>query len=236
MFKSTVITYINFLLKNSDECIIALTGPAGVGKTFVSNNIESNSKTIYSIDYRFIGSSQERKLLLEFKNQNGIDGYIDACNQFNWWDWDRIEQDIIDLSHGKQVEIENCYNRASGKNDFLLILHPSKKIIVEGALLGGHSLITHFDHTLFLYRDCLKRFLSLVEKDMNKRTFNEIVARFLITQYSESFYYNTYIFREDPNIRFFNLESDDFCTLTQMKYLYKDQQFIPIFSDLITNK
>lgn len=176
--------------------VIGITGNAGAGKTTFAHYIShyyNNQIPVYSIDFRFIGDSNYRSNLLKSKQNNSIQQYIDACNQFNWWDWEAIYKDITCLLEGKEVVIEKAYDRLTGKIENEIILKPWKKIIIEGALLGPMMILNLIDSILFIKRDVEERFNALIDKDKYRRTFKESISRFLITEYSEETYYQNYL-------------------------------------------
>src|SRR5271157_1143187 len=92
--------------------VYGITGSAGSGKTTLSSSL---NYTIYSIDTRFIGDSQVRKDLLQKKQSQSIDDYMDAVNQFNWWNWDAVLKDLLVLTKRQDITIKKAYNRDTGK-------------------------------------------------------------------------------------------------------------------------
>ncbi len=167
-----------------------ITGPAGAGKTFAANQLaEAVGCTVYSADYGFIGSSEERKLLLLKKQLRSVEDYKDAVNQFNWWDWGAILRDLDDLQAGIDVQIAAPYDRATGKSGPHLALSATDTLIYEGAILGPPFLVNRLKRIFFLWADASVRFQRLAQKDLGRRSFNELLARFLITEYSEALFY-----------------------------------------------
>jgi uridine kinase len=215
---------IEFLKSKSG--FIGITGPAGSGKTYLCNLLsETLSCSIYSIDYRFIGDTKYRNELLQNKFNHSIDEYKDACNQYNWWDWNKIIEDINLLKANSPLEF-NTYDRNSGEY-FKKIIPNFKKInLIEGAILGSDLILNTLDYIIFIVEEDEIRFLRLLEKDKNRRNINEICARFLITQYSESLYYNNVLFKiENQKILFINSKGN-FIPLLKNKIRFKNN-FIP---------
>lgn len=140
--------------------LVGITGGAGSGKSTLANKL---GYPTYNIDSAFFGTSSYRKALLEKKATH--DSFLDSCNMYNWWNWELVERDIFGLM---------------SQNDTL---------IVEGALLGTEWLLNQLDHIFFLYDLPERRFSKLVNRDSHKRSFNELIDRFLITEYSEALYY-----------------------------------------------
>ncbi len=179
-----------------------ITGPAGVGKTFTANKLaETVGHAIYSADYRFIGNSEEREMLLLRKQTRSVQDYKDAANQFNWWDWGSILSDLEDLQSGNSVRIAKPYDRATGNYGADLALPATDRLIYEGAIFGPPYIVNRLKQIFFLWVDPSVRFQRLMEKDRGRRSFNEMLARFLITEYSETLYYrNLFKWAEDKII------------------------------------
>lgn len=170
--------------------LYGITGPAGAGKSYTARHIAADLQcSIYSADYAFIGSSAERKMLLSKKQMRSVEAYKDAANQFNWWDWGAILSDLEDLQSGKAVQIAAPYDRATGEHGAAMTIASTPTLIYEGALFGPPFLVARLKKIFFLWVDPAIRFQRLVDKDFGRRSFNEILARFLITEYSETLYY-----------------------------------------------
>lgn len=162
---------------------VGITGGAGSGKSTLATRL---GFTTYSIDVGFFGDSEYRKEILGKKSTNH-DSFVDSCNMYNWWNWESIEKEIFRL------------------------MSENKTMVVEGALLGTEWLLNQLDHIFFLYDSPENRFAKLVTRDSYKRSFNELIDRFLITEYSESLYYKRLfemfyrkIFVIDTNYEFLN--------------------------------
>lgn len=207
---------LNEFLTTCNYNYIGITGNAGAGKTSFLRSLNEHTFSKYSIDWRFIGDSLFRKQLLKIKSENSIHSYIDACNQFNWWDWDLIYRDLTDLKLKKSVTF-NAYDRDTGTYNNVSVSGESKKIVFEGALLGPEIITKNLDTIIFIYTPREIRFDRIFKKDITRRNMSEIISRFLITEYSESIYHNQLI----------NLYKD--------KIFYADSNgsFIPKPSDII---
>ena len=123
------------------------------------------------------------------KQQRSISDYLDSVNQFNWWDWGGILKDLDELLNGHNINILNAYDRSSGNACEAHSLPSAKHLIFEGALLGPQYLVSKIKIIFFIYADPEVRFQRLILKDSGRRSFGEICARFLITEYSETIYY-----------------------------------------------
>lgn len=180
------------ILQSLGPGLYGITGPAASGKTTLSLHLrDALPVSIYSADTRFIGDSQARKALLDYKNSRGLDAYTDAANQFNWWDWDAIYTDLELLKMQQDVVVAAPYNRDTGKHeDDTVISGAAPYRLYEGAILGPPLVLNLLDKIFFLYTDPKERLNRLLDKDCGRRTFNEILARFLITEYSESHSYD----------------------------------------------
>ncbi len=177
-------------MRRDGPATYGITGSAGVGKTFAATQLaQTLDCAVYSADYRFIGDSEDRRLLLNRKQERSVQDYKDAANQFNWWDWGAILSDLDDLQSGESVNITKPYDRATGKHSAELVLSAKQNVLYEGAIFGPPYIVNRLKKIFFLYVDPAVRFQRLMDKDISRRSFNEILARFLITEYSETQYY-----------------------------------------------
>jgi uridine kinase len=206
-------------LNNCDYKYIGVTGNAGAGKTSLLGCLEDDIFSKYSIDWRFIGDSAFRKQLLKMKSENSIHSYIDACNQFNWWDWNQIFKDFSDLKLHKQVAF-NAYDRDTGSYKNVSVSRKNKKIVFEGALLGPEAITQDLDTIIFIYTPRKIRFDRIFNKDIARRNISEIISRFLITEYSESMYHEHLIN----------------CYKDKIFYADSEGSFIPKPSDVIASE
>ncbi len=167
-----------------------ITGPAGSGKTFAAKAVAAaGGAALYSTDLRFIGDSRERRELLERKQARSVTDYSDSANQYNWWDWASIQRDVGELAAGRAVTLDAPYDRESGKQSDALQIAPARTLILEGAILGPPQLVDRLRRIFFICTPAKLRFDRLLQKDSGRRSFNDILARFLITEYSETIYY-----------------------------------------------
>jgi uridine kinase len=194
------------MLKSAASGIYGITGPAGSGKTYLSGGVARNiGCPVYSIDFRFIGDSDKRRSLMTRKQARSISDFRDSVNQFNWWDWDAIESDLGELAAGREVTIEGAYDRASGKSEEQRLVKPVGGILlVEGALLGPPHLVARLKRIFFMCTSPQLRFERILAKDQGRRSFNEILARSLITEYSETLHYRNLFAESRDRIVFLN--------------------------------
>lgn len=176
----------------SVPALFALTGGAGAGKTtMVKRLVAELGCAVYHVDWRFLGNSEERLQLLRKKQSVSMESLLDAVNQFNWWDWEAVGKDLCLLTKGQTVHIASPYERALGiKLPKEQVVQPNGIIVVEGALLGPPPVLQFFSQIFCLSIPDEDRLLAMLVKDRIRRTTTEIVARFLITQYSEGLYYS----------------------------------------------
>jgi uridine kinase len=158
-----MITDIRKFIQSGNFGVVGITGGAGSGKTTLTKFLDLPT---YHVDDAFFGDSEYRTKLLKEKNSN-LDTFLDSCNMYNWWDWELVEATILER---RKTE---------------------KPLLVEGALLGGDSILRLFDIIIFLYESQESRFNRLLERDWHKRPFYQAVRRFLITEYSEGIYYRS---------------------------------------------
>lgn len=161
---------IRQFIQSNNLAVVGITGGAGSGKSYLARHLGFPA---YSIDSAFIGDSNFRRQLLQQKKQMSQQDYLDAINQYNWWDWDKIESDIMSL------------------------MRDNYPLIVEGAFLGNPSLLELYGAIIFIQTEDGVRFNRIVKRDGHKRTYNELVNRWQITNQSESAYY-TMLFNEYP--------------------------------------
>lgn len=196
-------TEIESFLVNSAFRVIGVTGNAGAGKSTLAKSLPKENFISYSIDGRFVGDSQFRKHLLKAKAESSIHAYIDACNQFNWWDWDSVIRDVSTLAANEPVVLE-AYDRDKGAFCSESLVPDGRRVVCEGALLGPEAITELLDVIVFVYSPIKVRLERLIQKDAARRNVTEIVARFLITEYSETLYYQHLFENQREKIFFVN--------------------------------
>ena len=210
--KDALIARIASKMEAHSGRLFSITGPAGCGKTYAAEKLSKTTDcVIYSADFRFIGDSGDRRELLERKQAKSLDDYKDSANQFNWWDWQAIYRDLSDLLNGVSILIDSPYDRSTGRKAAAIKLNPAEKVIFEGALLGPPQLINEFNKIFYVCSPQKTRFERILKKDLERRSFSEILARFLITEYSETIYYtNLFVWGKDK-IFFVDANTGDPC-------------------------
>lgn len=222
---SKVADTIANLMSREGAGLYGLCGPAGTGKTFTSGRLrEALGLSVYSIDQRFIGDSASRKDLLKRKQRTSIQAFLDSANQFNWWDWGLVLQDVDLLSSGQPAVIRKAYDRDKGATGEDVVVPPTRQVIIEGAFLGPPFVIRSLQRIFFIRTPQWLRFQRLHEKDRTRRTMTEICARFLITEYSETQYYHQLFNWAADKIVFLDGESG----LPVGRPTLEPEQFLPI--------
>lgn len=188
-----------FLSKN-DFAAIGICGRAGSGKTTLAQRLAASLQDagiqglVYSGDYRFLQDSEARAAMIKQFWAHAPDNFDAYVNQFSWWDFAQIHDDLQKLLRGIPVLIEDGYDRTTGSKGqrVQLVLDrqgPRTMILYENAILGHEPILELLDAVLFLTTSdetCLARVL---EKDRGRKRFDAILARTLITHFSESLHY-----------------------------------------------
>lgn len=180
---------------------IGVCGRAGAGKSTLTEKVTAELKTqsipsvSYSGDWRFKLDSEQRKQWIGQKWLSGMDEYLRAVNQFNWWDFGKIYADLETLSNGNPVSIKGAYNRANGKKDLDVNLPGIKDgvIFYENCILGGVEILEKLDIIIMVNVPDAVSLERVIKKDSDRRNLSEIVARYLITTYSENLFFNLLI-------------------------------------------
>ena len=196
-----LLTYIN----TNPAKIIGIIGPAGSGKSTLAKQFITN----YELDSCFIGSSADRKLLLEAKSKH-YSSYIDMCGMTTWWDYDKAYDDVVKLKEKifGQGNIDGFYGN---------------KLIINGAIFDN-KLFNLCDLLVFIDIPQETRYNRLIERDKHKRTFKEIMVRWLTTEYAENLNY-TYMFNNFKN-KIVVIDHNYNFTYTDLKFL-NETQYIP---------
>lgn len=213
------------MISSEPNAVHAITGSAGSGKSFLAREIAALiGCSVYSADFRFIGDSAARRDLLSRKQARSLSDFRDSANQFNWWDWNKIDGDLAELSIGRAVTIPSAYDRTSGSAGAAQVIAPSRPILLEGALLGPPQIVSRVKRIFFLCTPPRIRFERILAKDQGRRSFNEILARFLITEYSETLHYRALIASAQDRMLFIDSETGQPADRPDLP----DQLFIPL--------
>jgi uridine kinase len=178
--------------------LVGLCGRAGSGKTTLGNKIteelkrENISTVCYSGDLRFTFDSETRGKWLNEKWRVGFSEYLKAVNQFNWWNFEKIQCDLQKLGEGQAFVIEGGYDRKTGNKNLHITFPQTTQgiILYENCVLGGIELLEQLDAIVLLNTPeklCLER---LIVKDSNRRNLTSVMTRFLVTTYSENIFFN----------------------------------------------
>jgi uridine kinase len=157
-----MIQQIASFINNGVAKLVGVTGRAGCGKSTLSTGLGFPT---YHIDSAFIGDSTFRKELMESKRKRSVESLQDMANQYNWWNWDLVEEG---------VKVLKKY---------------SKPALVEGAILGPPAIINMLDAILLIEIPDDLREARIVARDVWKRSDQEIKDRLFLTNAYESKYY-----------------------------------------------
>ena len=180
----------------SRRLVVGVGGRAGAGKTTLVQKISYDLATAhvenvaYSGDWHFILDSNDRKEWLRETWRVGMDAYLNAVNQYNWWDFEAIYRDLDALRNGKTINIMGAYDRLTGTKTAEITLGAVDRgvILYENCILGNLEKIPSLDIIVLVNTPdqvCLQRMLK---KDANRRSVPDIVTRYLMTTYSENIF------------------------------------------------
>lgn len=176
--------------------VVGVCGRAGAGKTTLVQKISSFlaevhvENVVYSGDWHFILDSNERRNWLRETWRVGMDAYLNAINQFSWWNFAEIYRDLVALQSGQKIRHVNAYDRTTGTKTAEITLGPIDRgvILYENCILGKLENIPFFDIIVLVNTPdqvCLGRMLS---KDAKRRSVPDIATRYLMTTYSENLF------------------------------------------------
>lgn len=180
-----------------NHVLVGVCGRAGAGKTTLVRKISSELKkkeiknVMYSGDWRFNLDSAERKIWLQEKWKTGMDAYLYAINQFNWWNFDLIYKDLMLLRNGSPLQISNAYNRTTGRKDLEINIPQIERgvILFENCVLGGVDNLEILDIIVLVNTPDIICHQRILKKDERRRSLPEIMIRNLITTYSENVFF-----------------------------------------------
>jgi len=157
-----IASFINNGVASGVARLVGVTGRAGCGKSTLAQELGFPT---YHIDSAFIGDSTFRKELMEKKRNRSEKSLQDMANQYNWWNWDLVEETLKTLKKY------------------------SKPSIVEGAILGPPAIVNMLDVILFIEIPNEVREARIFSRDTWKRSDQEIKDRLFLTNAYESKYY-----------------------------------------------
>jgi uridine kinase len=187
----------NYIFNESKHkpIIVGLCGRARSGKSTLSNKIVRQlrklgvSTSFYSADWRFKHASKEREKWLRESFSGDVKKYMESVHQNNWWDFERICNDLIELKAGNTIHIENAYDRKTGSQSITKKIPSARVIIYESAILGHDEIIQQLHKLIFLYHPEWECLTTAVKTDKLRRNAANIASRFLLTTHCENEHY-----------------------------------------------
>jgi FMN phosphatase YigB (HAD superfamily)/uridine kinase len=188
-------------LYRSGEVVSAgFTGQAGAGKT---TNAELAHRVAFQkdiptahlpLDAFFRKSSKGRKAWLEEGKKLGEQEFARRADQMTWWDFDRFQESLAQLSKGRDLHLDGVYNRADGGEltGTISIKVPRKGLMVvcEGVAIGHLS--KSFHQLVYLHARPEVRTIRLGARDAHRKG-PEAEERFRITQEFERRYFSQHM-------------------------------------------
>jgi len=197
---TTLRAIVEGLLGYGKISILGITGQAGAGKsTVVASRVtriaEQNNFPVarLELDYFFKLSSRARRdWIAEGEKISKAEGDF-RKDQVNWWDFAKTEAVLQSLKEGKQVSLSNVYNRNdNGELTGEVKIEPAEigmLIIFEGVAVCHLKLI---DALIYVHAPSSVRSNRIFARDRARRSKEENMRRFMLTESFEARYFRTY--------------------------------------------
>jgi len=179
--------------------LVGVCGRAGSGKSTVSDRLVRElgdggvTSLKYSGDWRFFLDSAARKNWLAQRSADGLFEYLYSLNQFSWWDFSQIREDLEILLEGGSIRLEKAYDRTTGRAEVSVDVGPltGGVLVYDNAILGGVDCLRMMDAILLLNTPDSLCFERTLKRDAGRRSLPEIAARYLVTTYSENVFFES---------------------------------------------
>lgn len=196
MADTKLTTLIGELLIPGRVTILGITGQAGAGKSALITPLAldtARDRGFHSyhlpLDYFFKLSSRERREWIAEGESISKEEEQKRKDQINWWDFELAERVLTSLKQGKEVTLQNVYNRSDGgelTGTVEIKPPPDGAFMVFEGVAIAH--LNGLDNILYVHAPNRIRFARLLERDRHRANY-EATKRFIITQEFELKYF-----------------------------------------------
>jgi len=147
---------INSCLSERSGCVIGICGLGGCGKTTLAHAVakQREGAQVFATDWYISYSSAYRRSIvtkaLESRDEKTLSFWADPTN---WYDWPRLLADLVTLSNGGSVYLNNAWCQKTGECDLAVdISAPSlnSALIVDGIYILHPEIRSLIDRVVFL--------------------------------------------------------------------------------------
>lgn len=169
-------------IKNSDQVVIGIDGPAGAGKTMLSEYLLTNyDVTLFHVDDYFLPEIRKTKQRLREPGGN--------------FDYERMEKEIFHHINDSEI-ISNAFNCKTGELEYRDPIKRHPIVVVEGVYALHPRFIPFYDFTVFVDVDektQQERILRRNGKTMFKRFIDEFIPL-------ENMYFDAFKLRKNVDL------------------------------------
>lgn len=139
---------ITSLIESGENCVVFVCGLGGSGKTSFCQELSKvigDSCVSFHTDWYITYPTEVRKLRIkEALESEDPDRIEKEENPKNWYDWDKLKNDLNKLRTAGELTIQNAWNQSTGLKDLtveLKILNRHKGIILCDGIYLFHPAI-----------------------------------------------------------------------------------------------